>query len=129
MTAQTRLFLTVISTVVGALSLMLYTTLAQDVLLEGVGFCTSSNLDLVFSGLATFVAATISGFLASLIVVKDNFWPHVLISSFVAGKLFFMTFCGFWNGSFWFETGLHLSSIAGLWLGSYGAIKFPLAPV
>lgn len=129
MKLRTRIFLTVLATVIGGLSLQLYTTLSKDVLFNGIQFCTSSNSDLALGTMALFISATFSGFLASLIVVRDNFWPHFFISLFIVGKLSVVALCGQWGGPFWFEAGLHLSLLAGLWLGWYGAVKFPLAPV
>ncbi|WP_136465680.1 hypothetical protein [Flagellimonas onchidii] len=129
MSSRTRVLLTVTATIIGGLSLILYTTLSQEILLDGLSFCTSTNTELMIGGLATFVSAVVAGFLASLIVVRDNYWPHFAISLFILGKMSFAVLCGQWSGPFWFESGLHLSLLAGLWLGYYGANKFPLAPV
>ncbi|MEX0313001.1 MAG: hypothetical protein AB3N18_02410 [Allomuricauda sp.] len=129
MSSRTRVLLTVTATIIGGLSLILYTTLSQEILLDGLSFCTSTNSELMIGGLATFVSAVVAGFLASLIVVRDNYWPHMAISIFIVGKMCFAVLCGQWSGPFWFESGLHLSLLAGVWLGYHGANKFPLAPV
>ncbi|MEO9513652.1 MAG: hypothetical protein ABJN84_14855 [Flavobacteriaceae bacterium] len=128
MNFQTRVFLTVLATIVGGLSLMLYTTISQDILFDSLSFCTSSSQDLILGGISLFTSAILAGFIATLIVVKDNFLPHFFISLFIVGKMSFAAACGQWHGPLWFETGLNLSLIAGLWFGRYGAIKFPLAP-
>lgn len=127
MNSQRRVFLTLLATVIGGLSLILYTTISQDILFENLSFCTSSNQELLLGGLSLFTSAILAGFIATLIVVKDNFLPHFLISLFIIGKMS-ITACGYWHGPHWFETGLHLTLIGGLWFGRFGAIKFPLAP-
>ncbi|MER3373196.1 MAG: hypothetical protein RIM83_01005 [Allomuricauda sp.] len=129
MKSRSRIFLTVLATVIGGLCLQLYATLSKDVLFNGIEFCTSSNFDLVLGTVAMLISAIFSGFIASLIVVRDNNWPHFLISLFVIGKLSVVALCAQWGGPLWFEAGLHLSLLAGLWLGWYGANKFPLAPI
>ncbi len=129
MNPRTRVLLTGAATIIGGLCLVLYTTLSQDIIFDGLSFCTSSNLDLVFGGMATFVSAVLAGFIAALIVVRDNFWPHVLISLFIVGKMSFAVLCGEWSGPVWFDSSMNLSLLLGLWLGCYGAVKFPLAPI
>lgn len=129
MKSRTRVLLTILSTVIGGLSLVLYTTISQDILFKGLSFCTSPVQELIFGSMAFFLSAVVAGFISTLIVVKDNFLPLMFISLFVVGKMLVFTTCGQWNGPFWFETGLNLSHIGGLWLGCYGAVKFPLAPI
>jgi len=129
MKLRTRVFLTALATVIGGLCLLLYATLSKDVLFNGIQFCTSSNTELVMGTMAMFASAVFSGFIASLIVVRDNFLPHFFISLFIIGKLSVVALCGQWGGPLWFEAGLHFSLLAGLWLGCYCANKFPLAPI
>lgn len=129
MNSRTRVFLTVLSTLVGGLSLVLYTTISQDILFKGLSFCTSSIQELVFGSTAFFLSSVVAGFISTLIVVKDNFLPLFFISLYVVAKFFVFTTCGQWHGPLWFETGLNLSHLGGLWLGCYGAVKFPLAPM
>lgn len=129
MKPRTRIFLTVLATVIGGLSLILYTTLSQEVLFNGISLCTSSNEELIMGTLAMFASSVLSGFIASLVVVRDNSWPHFLLSGFIVIKLSLVALCGQWGGPMWFESGLHLSLVGGLWLGCYGANKFPLAPI
>lgn len=129
MRARTKLFLTVLATAIGGCCLQLYVTLSKDVLFNGIQFCTSTTMELVLGTMALFVSAVFSGFIASLIVVRDNFWPHLFISLYILGKLSMVALCAQLGGPLWFEAGLHGSLLAGLWLGWYGALKFPLAPV
>ncbi|MEM7485966.1 MAG: hypothetical protein AAF348_12225 [Bacteroidota bacterium] len=129
MNPRIRIFLTMLATLIGGLSLVLYTTITESILFDNLSFCTSSNSDLVLGSTALITSAMVAGFVATLIVVKDNSVPHIFMSLFLIGNLFFAAVCGQWHGPLWFETGLHLSLIGGLWLGRYGAVKFPLAPV
>ncbi|WP_422351737.1 hypothetical protein [Flagellimonas sp.] len=129
MNSRTRVFLTVLSTVVGGFSLILYTTISHNILFKGLSFCTSSIQELFFGSTAFFLSAVIAGFISTLIVVKDNFLPLFLISLFIIGEFLVLTSSGHWHGPVWFETGLYLSHIGGLWIGCYGAVKFPLAPM
>nr|WP_299339937.1 hypothetical protein [Allomuricauda sp.] len=129
MKSRMRVFLIVLATTVGGLSLVLYTTLSEEVILKGISYCASSISKLTYSGITFFVSAFLAGFLASLIVVRDNGWPHFFITTMIVGKMLFLLFFGYWAASFWAVTGLHFSLVAGLWAGFYGAAKFPLAPM
>ncbi len=129
MKSKMRLFLIVLATVLGGLSLVLYTTLSEEIILKGISYCTSSLSKLAYGSFTFFISAFLAGFLASLVVVRDNSWPHFLISAAIFGKMLFLLFFGYWAISFWSVTGLHVSLIAGLWAGFFGAAKFPLAPM
>lgn len=129
MNARIRVLLTVTSTLVGILSLILYTTISTEILFDKVSYCTSSVGTLWLSAMAVLLSSVVSGFLASLIVIRDNVLPHVFISLFIVGKMSFVAHCGAWSGPFWFETAQHLSLLVGVWIGSYGASRFPLAPM
>ncbi len=129
MKPRTRILLSILATLIGGLSLVLYNTLSRDILFEGLSFCSASDIELFMAGLSTFASATIAGFIASLIVVRDNIWPHFLISLFIVAKMAFILFHLQANGPVWFESGLQLSLLGGLWFGRFGAHKFPLAPI
>ncbi len=129
MNFRIRVLLTILATVIGGLSLVLYTTISQDILFDNLSFCTSTNQELILGSMAFFTSAVLAGFIATLIVVKDNYLPHSVISLFIVAKMSFAVLCGQWHGPLWFETGIHLSLIGGIWLGRYGAVKFPLAPM
>ncbi len=129
MKPRTRILLSVLATLVGGLSLVLYNTLSRDIIFNGLSFCSSTDIELFMAGLSTFASATIAGFIASLIVVRDNIWPHFLISLFIIAKMAFILVHFHPNGPIWFETALQLSLLGGLWFGRFGANKFPLAPI
>lgn len=129
MAYRTKLLLTVTATILGALSLLLFATLAKDVFFANVSFCGSSTVDLTLKTVAVFSAGVIAGFMAALIVVRNNLLPHLAISAFVIVKMFFLAGCAQTGNPVWFDTLLDFSLIPGLWLGCYGALKFPLAPI
>ena len=129
MTYRTKSLLTVMATLVGALSLLLFTTLAKDIFFGNVTFCTSSVSALALKTAAIFSAGIIAGFMSSLIVVRDNLLPHLVISGLVLVKMCYVVSCGQTGNPMWFDTLMDFSLIPGLWLGCYGALKFPLAPV
>ncbi|WP_222984315.1 hypothetical protein [Flagellimonas meishanensis] len=129
MTSRTRILLSVLATLVGGLALILYNTLSRDIIFNGLNLCSSSDVELFMAGLSTFASASIAGFIASLIVIRDNVWPHFLISLFIVAKMSFILVHLPSNGPIWFESALQLSLLVGLWFGRYCAHKFPLAPV
>ena len=129
MARRTKLVLTVMATVIGGLSLLLFTTLAKDIFFANVNFCSSSVGALTLKTMAIFSAGIVAGFMSSLIVVRDNLLPHLVISGLVILKMCFVVSCGQMGNPVWFDTLLDFSLIPGLWLGCYGAIKFPLAPI
>ncbi|NAY90806.1 hypothetical protein GTQ34_02650 [Muricauda sp. JGD-17] len=129
MKSRTRILLAVLATLVGGFSLVLYNTLSRDIIFSGLNFCSSSDIELIMAGLSTFASATIAGFITSLIVVRDNNWPHFLISLFIVAKMSFIIIHLQSSGPVWFEAALQLSLLGGLWFGRYSASKFPLAPV
>lgn len=129
MARRTQIFVTLIASLMGILSLWLYTTLVQEVLIDGLSYCSSSKAELILGTLGIFTAGLVGGFMASLIVVRSNLLPHILMSTFVVGKLFFVVLCDAMSGPLWYETGLGLALMMGLWCGCLAAHKFPLAPV
>lgn len=129
MARRTKILITFIASMVGILSLWLYTTLVQEVLIDGLSYCASSRSELLLGTLGIFGAGLVGGFMASLIVVRSNFLPHILMSTFVVGKLFFVVLCDAMSGPLWYETGLGIALMMGLWSGCLAAHKFPLAPV
>ncbi len=75
--------LILLATVLGEVALILLTTVAQEVMFDGIDYYTSALGDIFFGGLATFIAAVFSGMLASLIVRGSSVVPHGLISAMI----------------------------------------------
>lgn len=103
----------------GEVALALFTTVAQEVLFGGIDFYTSSLFDMVFGGLATFMAAILAGSVASMIIKNRNYWPHVLISLLVVAEMSYLISKGRTSGPLWFSIASGLSLILGVWFGYY----------
>lgn len=128
MNPKTRLGLTLFATVVGLTALLLYTTIVQDVLFKGVTFCNASTGQLTYKLLAFGSAGLVTGFLTSLLVLQDNYYPNIVLSVTIIGKAFFFVGCGSFVVPFWYDALLGSFLISGLWMGYYGGVKFPLSP-
>lgn len=120
--------LTTMAIIFSVFSFVLFTKISRDILFEGLNFCSSSIQQLLFGSLTLTASAMITGFMASLLVMRRNHLPHFIISAVIVVHLVTSTSCTFWTAPFFFETGIHASMLAGLWLGNHGARKFPLVP-
>ncbi|NQZ45818.1 MAG: hypothetical protein HRT65_16055 [Flavobacteriaceae bacterium] len=129
MSSKTRTLLAFMATVVGGFSFILFTTITRDILFDGLNFCSASTMKLMLGGTTMFTAAVTAGFMTSLIVVRQNYLPHMVISAYVLLNISYVASCGAWNLPMAFEIALNLMLILGIWFGDYVAKKFPLAPV
>ena len=66
MTAK-RFFIILIAAIAGEIALVLFTTLAQEVIVDGVQWGVSSTGDLILGGVATLIAGILAGMVASTI--------------------------------------------------------------
>ncbi len=121
--------LTTLGTIIGALSLLLFTTLVKDVFFKEVNYCVSTASELGLKTFAMLGSGCVVGFKSSLIVLRSNFWPHIAMSLAVFLQIFLFTGCPLTSDPIWYDALQGSCLIVGLWLGSYGAHKFPLAPV
>lgn len=125
-----RLYTTLIlvSSVLGVLILLLYTTLTKSILFKGFSLCTSTNLELLLLESSLFTSAWVTGFIASIMVMRRSILPHVFVSLFLLGKFLFFENCSSIQSYLVFEYSSNLTLLAGLWIGHYSAVKFPLMP-
>lgn len=128
MSPKLRLGLTIFATLIGLSTLVLYTTLVQDVIFKQVTFCQATGLQLTLKTMGIWSAGLITGFLTSLLVLQDNYYPNVVLSTAVLLKIFVFVGCDSMANPFWFDTILSFSLISGLWIGYYAGVKFPLSP-
>lgn len=128
MSRRTRIPLTVFATFLGIFCLLLYTTLVQDVFFKEVSFCGANGLQLGLMAMGIWAAGSITGFMTSLLVMQDNYWPHVVLTLAVLLKTFFVVECESLANPLWFDALLNFSLLSGLWMGYYAAVKFPLSP-
>jgi len=128
MKPKLRLGLTIFATCVGLSSLLLYTTLVQDVIFKGVFFCNASGLQLTLKTMGIWSAGLVTGFLTSLLVLQDNYYPSFVLSAVILLKVFVFAGCESLVSPLWYNTVILFSSLSGLWMGYYGGVKFPLSP-
>ena len=128
MKPKLRLGLSIFATLVGLSSLALYTTIVQDVLFKEVVFCHATGFQLTLKVMGIWSAGLITGFLTSLLVLQDNYFPNVVLSMAVLLKIFVFVGCEQMANPFWFDSVLSFSLLTGLWMGYYAGVKFPLSP-
>jgi len=108
-----------LATIAGEISLVLFTTIAQEVIVDGVHFATSSTMDLILGGFATLVAGALAGMVASTLGGKDNKWPHVIISLFIITETIYLMASGKTGNPIWFSTVSSVALILSVWGGFY----------
>lgn len=109
-------------TIIGEISLIVLTTIAQEVLYDGISYIESPMSDIIFGGLATFVAAILAGMIAGLVGGKRNFWPPLLISFIIMIEMTYLISQGITKDPIWFDCLAGFSLIVGIWLG-FGMIS------
>ncbi|MEM1258157.1 MAG: hypothetical protein AAGH81_06490 [Bacteroidota bacterium] len=128
MKPKLRLGLSIFATLIGLSTLLLYNTLVQDVLFKDIAFCNATGLQLMLKTMGIWSAGLVTGFLTSLLVLQDNYYPNIVLSAAVLLKVFVFVGCESLANPFWFDTVLSFSMLSGLWMGYYGGVKFPLSP-
>ncbi len=129
MSSKNRIAITGMSIVIGVFSYLLFTKITRDILFDGLNFCASSTRELYLGSALLVTSAIITGFLAALLVVRDNSIPHYAISMVILAKMYLVISCVTWSPPFFYELGVHMCMIGGVWVGNLGAQKFPLAPM
>lgn len=128
MTKGKKWGLIILAAVIGEIALVLLTTVAQEVLYDGINYYTSSPSDLIFGGLATLMAAVLAGMIASAIVRGQNYWPQVIISVIIITEMTYLMASGVLTSPIWFDTMAGLSLLLGIWLGRLFYLKYFPAP-
>lgn len=122
---HTRKILTIVfSAVIGEIALIALTTVAQEVMFDGIDYYRSAPSDVVFGGLATLIASALAGFIASLIVRGNSVVPHIIISVLIFLETLLLIGTGVLNGPLWFDLLSGLSLIPGVWAGHLAARSF-----
>ncbi len=111
-----RIFLAVIA---GEAALVLLTTVAQEVLFNGIDYYTSSRSDMILGGLATLLAAVIAGAIAAIIPKDRIHIPPLVISMIILLEVSYLYTAGILTGPLWFDVLSGLSLVAGIWMGYY----------
>ncbi|MEQ8364414.1 MAG: hypothetical protein RIF39_04950 [Cyclobacteriaceae bacterium] len=103
--------------VLGEIALILLTTLAQEVIYNGISYNTSPTLDLLSGGLLTVLAAILAGIIAAYAGGKGNYWPHVFISIIISIEMTYLISSGITKDPLWFDVLAGLSLVTGVWIG------------
>lgn len=103
----------------GEIAVVLFTTIAQEVLFDGIDYYTSPNVELIIGGMATFIAAILAGCVASLVVKNKTHWPHAIISVLIVVEMTYLISAGKTSGPLWFDVIAGLSLIIGIWVGYF----------
>ncbi len=114
----------VLATLLGEVALILLTTVAQEVMFDGIDYHESPLSDIFFGGIATFIAAVLAGMVASLFVRGRTLIPHLIISCLILIEMSYLMASGSLNGPFWFDILSGLSLIVGVWAGHYATQSF-----
>ena len=116
---KTSVFRIILATVFGEALLILLTTVAQEVLFDGISYSTSSDFDIYVGGLATFVAAVLAGVAASLIVKGQNHVPQLIITFLISAETTYLIVAGKTTDPIWADALAGLSLVVGVWLGHF----------
>ncbi|MFC4219380.1 hypothetical protein [Flagellimonas marina] len=112
-----KIFRIVSAIIGGEIALIIFATIAQEVLFNGISYTTSSFSEIVFGGLATFIAAILAGVVARLIIHgKINLVP-LGISVLITLEMTYLIITDKTGDPIWFDILAGGSLIAGVWLG------------
>lgn len=114
----------ILAAIVGEIALILLTTIAQEVMFDGIDFYTSPMADIVFGGLATFIAAVLAGMVAAFPVKAASWVPQLIISIIIVLETAYLMASGALNGPVWFDLLASGSLIIGVWAGHYASKTF-----
>ncbi|MFZ1806084.1 MAG: hypothetical protein WAU36_02625 [Cyclobacteriaceae bacterium] len=108
---------TVLAIVLGEIALVLLTTVAQEVIYDGISYRSSSLPDIIIGGMLTVLAAVLAGVVASFIGGKENHRPHGFISLLIIMEMTYLISSGLTKDPLWFDILAGLSLVAGVWIG------------
>jgi hypothetical protein len=112
-----KIFRIVLVIIGGEIALIIFATIAQEVLFKGISYTSSSLSQIVFGGLATFIAAILAGVVARLIIhSKINLVP-LGISVLITLEMTYLIVTDKTGDPIWFDILAGGSLIAGVWLG------------
>ena len=114
-----RFFIILLAAIAGEIALILFTTIAQEVIVDGVHWGVSSTKDLIAGGVATLVAGILAGMVASTIGGKQNLLPHVFITIFIVSETIYLIGAEKINDPLWFAIVSSAGLIVSIWVGFY----------
>lgn len=104
---------------IGEISLVIGTTIAQEVLFNGIRFTTSSWFTILVGGLATFLAAVGAGWVARWVAGTAQKVVPVVISLIIVTETSYLISRQLSGDPVWFDVLAGLSLVVGVWLGFY----------
>jgi len=106
----------IVAILVGEILLVLLTTVAQEVLVDGVYIEHSSVSDLILGGTATLLAGAISGYVAGYISLKSKV-PLIVISLLITIETIYLITANKTDGPIWFDVVSALALIFSVCFG------------
>ncbi|NND51365.1 MAG: hypothetical protein HKN54_03105 [Flavobacteriaceae bacterium] len=107
----------VIAVICGEVILVLGTTLAQEVIVDGLNWYSSSKVELALGGFGSLLAAVISGIVAYMIVKKKSLIPIVILSILVCIETSWLIGTGRSEEPLWFSIVAGATLVLGFWIG------------
>ncbi len=113
----------ILAIILGEISLVLCTTIVQEVLFSGVSYHSSLPI-LIFGGFFTFLASAISGLISRVIGNTYSIIIPSVISFFILTETTYLIFSGITSNPSWFDILAGNGLIIGIWIGyHYTEIK------
>lgn len=105
--------------VAGEVALVLLTTLAQEVLFDGISYLGSSTITLIAGGALTIVAAIGAGTIARVVGRKEYIVIPSVISVLIIMEMSYLIGAGITTDPVWFDALAGLSLVLGIWFGYF----------
>ncbi len=110
-------FKTILAVLLGEIVLIVLTTVAQELIYDGISYNQSPVADIFIGGFLTVLAAVFAGLTASFIGGQMNYWPHIFISMLITTEMTYLITTGVTTDPLWFDIFAGLSLAAGVWIG------------
>ncbi|MEW7289288.1 hypothetical protein [Aquimarina sp. 2304DJ70-9] len=118
-----QILFAILAIILGEIALILCTTIAQEVLFNGIN-SHSSISTIVFGGFFTFLAAVVAGWVSRIIGRNYTITIPSVISFFILAEITYLIFSGITQDPVWFDILAGSGLIIGIWIGyHYREIK------
>ncbi|GAA4276565.1 hypothetical protein [Aquimarina mytili] len=111
-----NIFFCILGILLGEIALILCTTIAQEVLFNGVN-SRSSIAVIAFGGLLTFLAAVFAGLISRIIGRIYTITIPSVISFFIILEMTYLVFSDITKDPVWFDILAGIGLISGIWIG------------
>ncbi len=106
----------ILAIILGEIALILCTTIAQEVLFDGVN-SHSTISTIVFGGFFTFLAAVVAGWVSRIIGRNYTIIIPSVLSFFILAEITYLIFSGITHDPVWFDILAGSGLIIGVWTG------------